>query len=166
MSHQNHPKFIVSKLSNQKMRVKLQEIYFRNYLQYMLVNKIQRRTFVVCMNIITINNIKTVILQDMFVNNAKINTSRFFLLCYIMRNFQKKLNIIWQTRFLNKPLFCLNPSLFSKNFQPPPFPSILQKLKPRLPHYDKGLVQTMLTFSFFDRFYSPSKLVDCSSNPW
>ena len=76
------------------MRVKLQEIYFRNYLQYMLVNKIPRRTFVVCMNIITINNIKTVILQDMFVNNAKINTSRFFLLCYIMRNFQKKLNII------------------------------------------------------------------------
>ena len=49
--------------------------------------------------------IQVIILQHIFVNKGKINTSRFFFLCFIMRNLQKNLNKIWQTSRFTIPLF-------------------------------------------------------------
>ena len=72
--------------------------------------------------IITINSIKTITMPVishfikaiiMFVNKGKINTTKF--LCCIMRNLQKNLNIMWQSRISRQtnplPIFAL-PSLF------------------------------------------------------
>ena len=69
--------------------------------------------------------IQVIILQHMFVNKGKINTTRFFhMLQCIIRDLQKNLNIIWQpTRFTPPPpsSFCLTPH-FQQTFSdlPPP----------------------------------------------
>ena len=60
---------------------------------------------------------------------------QIFFLCHIMRNLQKKLNIIWQPLISRQtqPHFALPPPFLPKIFRPPPpppisqFPSILKK---------------------------------------
>ena len=68
--------------------------------------------------------IQVIILQHMFVNKGKINTTRFFhMLQCIIRDLQKNLNIIWQpTRFTAPLLHFALPPISSKHFQPSPPP--------------------------------------------
>ena len=67
----------------------------------------------------------------MFVDKGKINTSRFFFLCCIMRNLQKNLTIIWNSP--NPPILSYTPPFSSKNFQTSPISVNIEKVDPPPP---------------------------------
>ena len=66
-----------------------------------------------------------------FVNKGTIKTSRFFFICYIMKNLQKNLNIIWQPPLLDK-----SPPYLALPIPPPHTPCT--------PLYEGGGVQIMI----------------------
>ena len=81
--------------------------------------------------------IQAIILQHMFVNKGKINTSRFC--SCIVRNLKKNINVIWQTLFLVKPSpFCLAPPFLAKISRTPHFHKVLKSQTPLPPFMKRG----------------------------
>ena len=83
-----------------------------------------------------LNPLRNNVLQHLFLNKGKINTSQFFSMLHDEESPEKPQYNMATPPFLEKPPILPNPPFSSKNFQTLPFPSILKKSNP--PFYEWG----------------------------